>query len=313
MSRKINYFIDIGLLFLFIANFGTGFIKFLVKYPAVLRVLGIQSLPMYTLSEIHDWSGLFMGILILIHLLLHWRWIVAMTRALIREKMKKVPIIILLMSLVVVSGCTEAPEESKSPDESPVKDLDDVEITEYEGEKLTSFSAVRTTSIKGPQEIEKETYRLTLTGLVNTEKELTYEDVLAFQRYRKVMTLHCVEGWSITVLWEGVLVKDLLDMAGIAPQANTVIFYAYDGYSTSLPLDYITNNNILLAYKMNNVTLTPEKGFPFQLVAEEKWGYKWIKWVTKIELSDDPNYKGYWEQRGYNQDGDVEGPMFEED
>jgi DMSO/TMAO reductase YedYZ molybdopterin-dependent catalytic subunit len=49
---------------------------------------------------------------------------------------------------------------------------------------------------------------------------------------------------------------------------------------------------------MNGLTIPPEKGFPFQLVAESKYGYKWIKWLTKIELSDNVNYTGYWESRG---------------
>ena len=41
---------------------------------------------------------------------------------------------------------------------------------------------------------------------------------------------------------------------------------------------------------------------PFQLVAESKWGYKWI---TRIELSDDADYEGYWESRGYSNDADL--------
>jgi DMSO/TMAO reductase YedYZ molybdopterin-dependent catalytic subunit len=102
-----------------------------------------------------------------------------------------------------------------------------------------------------------------------------------------------------------VLVKDLLEPAGVNPNATTVIFYAYDGYSTSMPLDYIDDNNILIAYKMNNVTLPPERGFPFQLVAESKWGYKWIKWITTIELSDNKNYRGFWESRGYPNEADL--------
>ena len=56
---------------------------------------------------------------------------------------------------------------------------------------------------------------------------------------------------------------------------------------------------------MNNVTIPPEYGFPFQLVSESKWGYKWIKWVTKIEVSNDTNYTGYWESRGYTNGGDL--------
>jgi DMSO/TMAO reductase YedYZ molybdopterin-dependent catalytic subunit len=41
-------------------------------------------------------------------------------------------------------------------------------------------------------------------------------------------------------------------------------------------------------------------------VAEDKWGYKWIKWIVKIELTDDPTYRGYWEQRGYSNTGDLD-------
>jgi Sulfite oxidase and related enzymes len=46
------------------------------------------------------------------------------------------------------------------------------------------------------------------------------------------------------------------------------------------------------------------------LVAEQKWGYKWIKWITKIELSNDPNYKGYWESRGYSNGGNLNQSQF---
>ena len=48
-----------------------------------------------------------------------------------------------------------------------------------------------------------------------------------------------------------------------------------------------------------------ERGFPFQLVAESKFGYKWIKWITTIELSANTDYLGYWESRGYPNDGDL--------
>jgi hypothetical protein len=297
--------IDIGLICTFVLSFGTGIIKLLIKYPEILRYLGVRSLPVFTISRVHDWSGLVMGILVLFHLLLNIPWLVAMTKNIFRGKS-----IVLLIGILLASGCVQ---EEAAPQDTPVEDLGDIDIDEYEGEKLTPLSIVRTTSIKGTQNVDKETYRMKITGLVETEKELIYEEALERQRYSKVVSLNCVEGWSVTLLWEGVLVMDLLESAGIAPEANTVIFYAYDGYSTSLPLEYIETNKILLAYAINDVTLTPEYGFPFQLVAEDKWGYKWIKWVTAIELSDDPSHRGYWERRGYNQDGDYDGPMFEED
>jgi DMSO/TMAO reductase YedYZ molybdopterin-dependent catalytic subunit len=188
---------------------------------------------------------------------------------------------------------------------SQPKRLDYVEVTEYQGQDLSSINDFRENSIKGPQYINIENYTLIIEGLVDQEKTYTYDEVLDHENYEKVVTLNCVEGWSVTILWEGVLLKDLLDEAGINPQANTVIFYAHDGYSSSLPLDYIIDNNILLAYKMNGVTLPPERGFPFQLVAESKLGYKWVKWITSIELSDDKDYRGFWESRGYSNEADI--------
>jgi len=189
--------------------------------------------------------------------------------------------------------------------------LDGVEIREYKGEKLSSVNDFRETSIKGPQQINKTTYQLQITGLVETPKNYTYDEVLNnFQQYKKVVTLDCVEGWSVSILWEGVLVSDLIEESKPDPFAKILIFKAYDGYTTSLPLVYITQNNILLSYKMNNVTLPPERGFPFQLVAESKWGYKWIKWVTEIEVSNNTQYKGYWESRGYSNIGDLNNSFF---
>ncbi|MBN1860883.1 MAG: molybdopterin-dependent oxidoreductase [Candidatus Thermoplasmatota archaeon] len=191
--------------------------------------------------------------------------------------------------------------------------LDAVEIRDYQGEKLSSVNDFRENSIKGPQYLNTTTYQLKITGLVTTQKNYTYEEIITnFQPYKKVVTLECVEGWSVKILWEGFLIRDLLSQAQPTSSANTLVFKAYDGYTTSFPLNYTTENNILLAYKMNNATLPPERGFPFQLVAESKWGYKWIKWVTEIELSENPEYKGYWESRGYSNTGDLNESFFGE-
>ncbi len=180
------------------------------------------------------------------------------------------------------------------------------EVTEYQGQNLSSVNDFIENSILGPQYINASTYRLKITGLVNTTIEYSYDEVISkFQKYQKVVTLLCVQGWSVKILWEGFLVKDLLQEAGVNSTAVALIFYAYDGFTTSLPLDYLINNNILIAYKMNDVVLPPERGFPFQLVAESKYGYKWIKWITQIEVTDNPNYLGYYERRGFSNDATV--------
>lgn len=187
-----------------------------------------------------------------------------------------------------------------------LEEVDYVEIRSYEGQPLASISDFRENSIRGPQTLLEEEYRLYLVGLVQSPRTYTYQQIITqFPAYQKVVTLHCVEGWSVTILWEGIRMEDLLSTVDIDPAATTVIFYAADGYSTALPLDYLYEQDILLAYNMNNVTLPAERGFPFQLVAESKWGYKWIKWITSIELSADSDYEGYWERRGFPNTADA--------
>ena len=181
-----------------------------------------------------------------------------------------------------------------------------VEVQDYQGVNLGSINDFRENSIKGPQYVDAETYRLDIKGLVQIPLSYNYSEILDdFSSYEKVVTIYCVEGWNVTILWEGVRVMDLLEAAGLSPLGDTLIFHAQDGYTTSLSLDFVKDNRLILAHTINNVTLPPEQGFPFQLVAEEKWGYKWIKWVTRIELSDDPDYEGYWESRGFPNDADL--------
>ena len=129
------------------------------------------------------------------------------------------------------------------------------EIRDYQGLNLASIVDVQENAIKGTQFINSSTYRLEITGLVNKSVEYSYDQVINFQKYQKVVTLYCVEGWSAKILWEGFLVNDLLKEAGVNSSAVGAIFYASDGYSTELPLDYITNNNIILAYKMNGIVI----------------------------------------------------------
>jgi len=212
----------------------------------------------------------------------------------------------LIIVVVVAFLLAGIPSPRAGPQGGPAS-LPAVEVRSYQGKDLSSVNDFRENSIKGPQHVTISDYRLTVTGLVNTTDVYTYDEVRErYPHYTKVVTLFCVEGWDATILWEGVQVRDLIRHAGPAPGANTVVFTARDGYTTSFPLDYLMNRDIIMAYGMNNMTLPAERGYPFQLVAEDKWGYKWIKWIEKIELTDDPTYRGYWEQRGYSNAGDLD-------
>jgi len=218
---------------------------------------------------------------------------------------------LLLVGLVISVALTNSSIRILAETADETKTLESVEIREYEGIDLSSINDFKENSIKGPQYIDAENYTLTISGLVESELEFTYDEVVnSYRRFEKVVMLQCVEGWSVTILWEGILVKDLIEAAGVDPNAFVVIFYAYDGYSTSVPLQYLIDKDIIMAYKMNGVVLSPERGFPFQLVAESKWGYKWIKWITEIELSSNEEYRGYWESRGYLNYAGLEEPFF---
>ena len=210
--------------------------------------------------------------------------------------------LLLLLSLLLF-GCGTSNDGETS--ETDLEELTKIEVTEYEGQDLSSVTDFRENSIKGSQYIDIDAYTLTIDGLIEQPVALSYDEVLDNQKYTKVVTLHCVEGWSVDILWEGILLADLFEAVDVQESADTVIFHSEDGYSTALPLQTIMDRQLMIAYKMNGVVLPPERGFPFQLVAEDKLGYKWIKWITRIELSDDANYKGYWEQRGFDNEADI--------
>lgn len=193
--------------------------------------------------------------------------------------------ILVIMSLLIMS-CSHPDQDTQTTLLGPVKVNEYAgELREYEGEELSSISDFVENSVSGVQQIPESTYRLKISGLVLKPLEMKYDEVLNHPHFKKTVTLECVDGWSVKILWEGVRVEDLIKNAGIQDKAVTIIFHAADGYKTIIPLQYVLSNQLLLAYKVNGLKLPPARGFPFQLVAESRKGYTWIKWVTEIELS----------------------------
>jgi DMSO/TMAO reductase YedYZ molybdopterin-dependent catalytic subunit len=188
----------------------------------------------------------------------------------------------------------------------------EVEATEFMEKKLTPLDQQGNNALKGTMTIDRASYRLIVDGLVDTPLSLTYEDLLALPQVSKLIDLDCVEGWNFTAKWTGPTLKSIFEKAGVKPEGQNVIFHTADvpeGYS-SLLLNYILEKDIIIGLKINDLTLPPERGFPFQVVAENKYGYKWAKWIDRIELSNNLEFKGYWEDYGYNNNADVGGPGF---
>jgi len=177
--------------------------------------------------------------------------------------------------------------------------LPETEAREYQGKRLVPISEQGNNALSGTQHLEREALRLNVTGLVRKDLSFSYQDLLALPAYTELAYMPCVEGWGFDAKWTGFRVSDLLNISGLLPQASYVVFYSADGYSTGLPLDYLRDNQILLAYGINDVTLPDERGFPLQLVAKSRYGYKWAKWITSIEVVDS-EVRGYWESRGYS-------------
>lgn len=211
--------------------------------------------------------------------------------------------IALTASFAAFSGCVSDRGE-------PGVYNNETETLSYRGEQLTPIAQQRNNAIQGTQYIDRGDYRLQVDGLVENPRNFTYEEIIGLPQTSKVVELNCVEGWSFNAKWTGVRIAEIFEETGAMENAATVIFYSADGYSTSLDKDYLLENDIILAYRLNDVTLPPERGFPLQLVAEDKYGYKWAKWIVRIELTDSP-YKGFWEERGFNNTADVGGPAFE--
>ncbi len=213
---------------------------------------------------------------------------------------------------LMVQGCGSGGSAADGDNSGP-QVTGEVEATEFEGVQLTPIDQQRNNALAGTQVIDKDTYTLTVDGLVETPLSLSYADLQAYQQQSWLMDLDCVEGWSFTAKWTGPKLGEILADAGVEPEALIAIFYSADvptGY-TSLTLDYILQNDIILALKLNDITLPYSRGFPFQVVAKSKYGYKWAKWVTRIELSADTEFRGFWERGGYSNDAEVGGPAFE--
>jgi len=225
-------------------------------------------------------------------------------------------IVFILMGLLLLSGCaakTPPVQEPTVPDGISAATMEryrDGEWMEYNGEKLDPAVGPRDNSIKGIQQVDIETYSLTVDGLADAPQTYTYDDVLAMPSEERLIRLYCVEGWNANIVWQGIAMESLIAASKPQAEVNTIIFHAVDGYTTSLPLQEILDGNLILAYNANGIALPPEMGYPFIFVAEDKWGYKWARWVSRIELSSDEGYQGYWEQRGYSNQADLGKPSF---
>ncbi|MFW9946618.1 MAG: DUF4079 family protein [Candidatus Odinarchaeota archaeon] len=153
-------------------------------------------------------------------------------------------------------------------------------------------------------DINTSNWTLTIDGHVNNNLLFNYSNFTSQPSKEVLATLQCVEGPSGTALWKGVSIKYLLELADLKTGAVDVVFYAADAYSSSLTVEEASADDVLLAYEMNNELLPVEQGFPVRVVAPNHQGYKWVKWVVRVEVVN-YDYIGYWESRGWSDDASI--------
>jgi len=175
---------------------------------------------------------------------------------------------------------------------------------EAEAIDFVSIQNFFTLSLGYTPEIDMDRWSLKIRGLIENPLELSYSDILDMPQSSVLATLETIsnpQGGNLigNAVWTGVPFDYILEQVVPEEDAQEVVFYCDDGYSTSLTIDEALGEGVILAYKMNGKDLTVEHGFPVRMVVPGKYGMKWPKWINFVELVD-YDYKGYWEQRGWS-------------
>jgi len=145
-------------------------------------------------------------------------------------------------------------------------------------------------------------YNFRCFGEVEVEKNFIYDELLSFPQIELIADFHCVTHWSVKdIHWEGVQTKEILNI--VKPKAPYLLVHSLEGYTTNLPVEYLYEEDVILAFKMNGEVLQKRHGYPVRLVVPKLYAWKSAKYVTAFEFTEE-NKPGYWEQRGYHMYGD---------
>jgi Sulfite oxidase and related enzymes len=160
---------------------------------------------------------------------------------------------------------------------------------ESNNEGTGSFDLYEGLHITGkPIEVDIKTYRLKISGAVDKELSLTFDDIKNMKSVREEIELICPGFFVDNGYWTGVGVIDLLNLAGIKKEAKNVEFMCIDGsYTQTLSLETVKGDGILIAYQFNDKEFSKYHGYPLRLVAKDQFGSFWVKWLGEIKVIAD--------------------------
>jgi len=154
-------------------------------------------------------------------------------------------------------------------------------------------------------EIKRSEWFLTVDGEVEKPVVLDWKAFMELPQAESVSDFHCVEGWSVLdCKWEGVPFNALVERVRPKPEGRYVWFECADGYTTSLPLEALMGEDVMLAHRLNGEDLPQPLGGPVRLVVPEKYAYKSPMWLIRISFMAEKRL-GYWESGVYSDTADV--------
>lgn len=153
-------------------------------------------------------------------------------------------------------------------------------------------------------DISLDDWKLVIDGCVECPLAIDWKVFQALEQVNEQTDIHCVTSWSsFDNQWGGVRLSTLLEIARPAPHATHAMLHGYDGYTTNVAIADLLEENCLVATSWNGESLSSSHGAPARIVIPHRYFWKSAKWIARIEFlaKDAP---GYWEQRGYHNDGD---------
>jgi DMSO/TMAO reductase YedYZ molybdopterin-dependent catalytic subunit len=149
-------------------------------------------------------------------------------------------------------------------------------------------------------DVPLERWTLEVSGLCARTLRLDWPAFQALEQVEDESDFHCVTGWSrLDVPWKGVRFSTVAALAEPAADAAFVRLYAYDNYTTNLPLEEALKDDVLLVHTADGAPLPREHGGPVRMITPQLWAWKGAKWIHGIQfLAED--HPGFWEQRGYS-------------
>jgi len=169
---------------------------------------------------------------------------------------------------------------------------------------ILSFVLATVFVVNKQAEAEYPPYDLVISGLVDQPLNFSYSELQSFPMVSEVALMKCIGGWSELYNWTGIPLFFLLSVTGVKSWATEVVFYAMDGFSSSLTIERALHPTTLLALQANGTALSHSNGYPYSLVVPCKYGYKWVRWITEIEVVD-YDYKGTYESMGFSDEADI--------